>query len=131
MVHISGEDRDRITPDDLAALMQNCEPYDGLVIVDCRFDYEFQGGHIRGARHAQTAAAFEQIFQEDYSANAVFVFYCEFSQNRAPVGLRQFLEIARTHNATPPPAFVLDGGYERFYRAHAAFCDVINHQQVD
>ena len=86
---------------------------DRFVIVDCRFPYEFEGGHIRGAVHAEDFAA---DLQQQYFSHAslaefssiggdapvegpdsgssqtedgkrksiVFIFHCEFSQSRGP-----------------------------------------------
>ena len=53
--------------------------------IDCRFPYEYAGGHVRGAvnmylpHHVQTFLT----SVETMSANIVFVFYCEFSSERA------------------------------------------------
>jgi hypothetical protein len=40
-----------VSPDTVAALINGAydDKYDRIIIVDCRFPYEFHGGHIRGA----------------------------------------------------------------------------------
>ena len=59
----------------------------GYTIVDCRFDYEYAGGHVRGGKllnDPQHNA--EYFFREplpDCQTHAL-IFHCEFSQNRAP-----------------------------------------------
>ncbi len=71
-----------------------------LMIVDCRYGYEFSGGHIRGAvnfTNTADATAFlmESCMVDQYSSiraiesglsrkPLVVVFHCEFSQQRGP-----------------------------------------------
>lgn len=67
------------------------------LIIDCRFDYEFQGGHIQGAINLSELADVEQALLHGgtpprpcTSENAapagktVLIFHCEFSAKRAP-----------------------------------------------
>ena len=66
-------------------------------IIDCRFDYEYDGGHIDGAVNLNTNAAVEKYFFEDLGrpkpcnsgdgsleSHTVVIFHCEFSAKRAP-----------------------------------------------
>ncbi len=63
---------------------------DHFTIIDCRFPYEYKGGHIKGAKN---------IWKEDECLNLffdgslqhpqeghreIFVFHCEFSSKRGP-----------------------------------------------
>lgn len=63
-------------------------------VVDCRYPYEFDGGHIRGAQNLFTQ---EQILTElvnsktdtpklvsDEPMRHIIVFHCEFSSERGP-----------------------------------------------
>lgn len=63
-------------------------------VVDCRYPYEFEGGHIRGARNLYTQ---DQILTElvnsktdtpklvsDEPKRNIIVFHCEFSSERGP-----------------------------------------------
>ena len=57
-----------------------------IVIVDCRFDYEYQGGHIKGAININSKEALEETFFEakDTIENImrqkpIIIFHCEFS----------------------------------------------------
>ena len=63
-------------------------------IIDCRYPYEFEGGHIRGAQNLYTQ---EQIVdelvkiktematvKEDAPKRHILVFHCEFSSERGP-----------------------------------------------
>lgn len=65
-------------------------------IIDCRFDYEYDGGHIPGAINMNTTAGVEEFLlgpgmqkprpstSGDGSKKIVLVFHCEFSCKRAP-----------------------------------------------
>ncbi len=63
---------------------------DGYTVVDCRFPYEFQAGHVRGAENLWT---FEAVFNRFFTSlaptfatkqNHAIIFHCEFSSSRAP-----------------------------------------------
>ena len=99
--------------------------------IDCRFPYEYAGGHVRGAvnmylpHHVQTFLT----SVEAMSANIVFVFYCEFSSERAPRMWRHVRNLDRRDHVASypalafPHAFVLQHGYARFHEEHAEWCD--------
>ena len=65
-------------------------------IIDCRFDYEYNGGHIAGAININTPAGVEEFLlgasiskprpsiSSDSAKKTVIVFHCEFSKERAP-----------------------------------------------
>jgi len=65
-------------------------------IIDCRFEYEYQGGHIAGAVNINTATAVEEMLlgpslfkpkptvSGDGNKKTVLIFHCEFSAKRAP-----------------------------------------------
>lgn len=63
-------------------------------VIDCRYPYEFEGGHIRGAENLYTH---EQIINELVNIKTevpkvvpegpmrnIIVFHCEFSSERGP-----------------------------------------------
>lgn len=61
--------------------------YEDLTIVDCRFDFEFQGGHIDGAINISDIHALEKHFlknKEVTDKKDLVIFHCEFSAHRAP-----------------------------------------------
>jgi len=56
------------------------------MIIDCRFDYEYFGGHIKGALNISSPEAIEEYFFKDkvkieklMSDRTVIIFHCEFS----------------------------------------------------
>lgn len=74
--------------------------YDGKIasfqVIDCRFDYEYNGGHIPSAININTTNGVEDFLlgiqatkphpstSGDGSTKTVLVFHCEFSHKRAP-----------------------------------------------
>lgn len=65
-------------------------------VIDCRFDYEYAGGHIPGAININTTAAVEELLlgsgipkprpstSGDSVRKTILIFHCEFSAKRAP-----------------------------------------------
>jgi M-phase inducer tyrosine phosphatase len=65
-------------------------------VIDCRFDYEYTGGHIPGAVNINTTNGIEdfllgsaltkpkQSVSGDPAKKTILVFHCEFSVKRAP-----------------------------------------------
>ena len=65
-------------------------------VIDCRFDYEYNGGHIPGAININTTSGVEEFLlgvsaskpvpsaSGDSSKKTILVFHCEFSAKRAP-----------------------------------------------
>lgn len=69
---------------------------DKFLVIDCRFDYEYNGGHIPGAININTTAAVEELLlglnvqkpkpsiSGDPLRKTILIFHCEFSAKRAP-----------------------------------------------
>lgn len=104
----------RITADTLSCLLagEYDEQIDEYLIVDCRFPYEYAGGHIEGAQNLNTPEAVENFLlkpgQDDghlyespqamptpsmsgqpavdgsQKKKTILIFHCEFSAKRAP-----------------------------------------------
>lgn len=74
-------------------------------IIDCRFEYEYEGGHIDGAIHVKEMGTLDQLLLSASSGvhangnalpqpsrsgelaegeQVVLIFHCEFSAKRAP-----------------------------------------------
>ncbi|XP_011181847.2 M-phase inducer phosphatase [Zeugodacus cucurbitae] len=110
-------------------------------IIDCRYPYEFEGGHIRGAQNLYTQ---EQILEEfltqqktemeqrkasnDHRRN-IIIFHCEFSSERGPKMSRFLRSNDRERNTNCYPAldypeiYLLHNGYKEFYEHHSELCD--------
>ena len=103
--------------------------YDKFVIIDCRFEYEYKGGHIEGAVNfndkEQLAA---RLFDLEPTQKALLIFHCEYSAHRAPIMARSIRERDRMANAnaypnlTYPDLYILDGGYSSFFGEHRERC---------
>ena len=60
--------------------------YDNKVIIDCRFEYEYNGGHIEGALNfCDKEQLAERLFQAPSSARTLLILHCEYSAHRAPL----------------------------------------------
>ncbi|XP_017845313.1 M-phase inducer phosphatase [Drosophila busckii] len=110
-------------------------------IIDCRYPYEFEGGHIQGAKNLYTH---EQILEEFLSAqqtelqqqqNAdagnkrnIIIFHCEFSSERGPKMSRFLRNLDRERNTNAYPAlhypeiYLLHNGYKEFFETHSEMC---------
>ncbi|KAL1916252.1 uncharacterized protein VTP21DRAFT_5869 [Calcarisporiella thermophila] len=121
----------RITPDTLIHLLDNKYRghYDQHYIVDCRFPYEYAGGHISGALNLNTPTALDQAFLTTIKPRSLIVFHCEFSIHRAPrmaLYLRnrdRQMNIARYPRLHYPEVYVLEGGYAGFFEHYRGRCD--------
>ncbi|ETO24319.1 hypothetical protein RFI_12838, partial [Reticulomyxa filosa] len=64
--------------------------FDHFIIVDCRYDYEYKGGYIKGALHIQDKKLLTKLFDSNRAVsdvshrNVAWIFYCEFSKHRGP-----------------------------------------------
>lgn len=77
----------RITRETLCDVLDDRykEHYDDCVIVDCRFEYEYEGGHISGAVNLNSIDTLEdRFFARPLDRRQLIVFHCEYSAHRAP-----------------------------------------------
>ncbi|XP_010150779.1 PREDICTED: M-phase inducer phosphatase 1, partial [Eurypyga helias] len=102
------------------------------VIIDCRYPYEYEGGHIKGAVNLHMEEEVEEYLLKKPikpSANkrVIVVFHCEFSSERGPRMCRFVRERDRLGNEYPnlhyPELYVLKGGYKDFYSRCRSFCE--------
>ena len=62
------------------------EHYDESLIIDCRFEYEYKGGHINGAINFNNKEELAtKLFQSTPSQKVLLIFHCEYSAHRAPI----------------------------------------------
>ncbi|KAL0580245.1 m-phase inducer phosphatase [Marasmius crinis-equi] len=133
----------RITPQTVDQLLEG--EFDSLIhdyhIIDCRFEYEYQGGHIDGAVNINTALAVEEMLlgpsllkpkpsvSGDGGKKTVLIFHCEFSAKRAPTFAKHLRakDRAMNNHVYPkvhyPELYILEGGYSRYYKESGAKCD--------
>lgn len=88
------QDLKSISPETMGALLRGDfkETIESFKVIDCRYPYEFDGGHIRGAENLYTQ---EQILEQlvdiktetpkvDTNKRNILIFHCEFSSERGP-----------------------------------------------
>ncbi|EDV90758.1 M-phase inducer phosphatase [Drosophila grimshawi] len=144
---MEGRHRDlkSISSETVASLLNGA--YDDEVasyrIIDCRYPYEYDGGHIRGAKNLYTheqilqeflgAAQTELQQQQQQNADAcgkrnIIIFHCEFSSERGPKMSRFLRNLDRERNTTAYPSlhypeiYLLHNGYKEFYETHLEHC---------
>ncbi|KAG5982318.1 hypothetical protein E4U55_002066 [Claviceps digitariae] len=103
--------------------------FDQKMVIDCRFEYEYDGGHIEGAvNHNDKELLATQLFETPMSRRTLLIFHCEYSAHRAPLMARYVRSHDRTVNAesypylTYPEVYILDGGYSAFFANHPGRC---------
>lgn len=106
-------------------------------IIDCRYPYEFEGGHIIGAEmwsHLEMVA--ENLYTEkgapvicsEEAPRRILIFHCEYSAERGPKAQRLLREMDRTENKEHYPAlhfpemYLLEGGYKAFFEKYPMLC---------
>ncbi|KAM6209971.1 M-phase inducer phosphatase 1 [Sarcoramphus papa] len=102
------------------------------VIIDCRYPYEYEGGHIKGAVNLHMEEEVEDYLlkkpiQPSENKRVIIVFHCEFSSERGPRMCRFVRERDRLGNEYPnlhyPELYVLKGGYKDFFLRCRSFCE--------
>ncbi|XP_052778610.1 cdc25-like protein phosphatase twine [Mya arenaria] len=135
-VHGKHKDLKAISPDTMDAVLRGC--YDDeigrLTVIDCRYPYEFEGGHIRGAVNLFTRDMvrdflLSHIDDDATSGRHVLVFHCEFSSERGPKMYRHLRSEDRSLHTDVyprlafPEVYLLEGGYKAFYHKHIVQCE--------
>lgn len=105
------------------------EHYDHKLIIDCRFEYEYDGGHVDGAiNYNDKELLASHLFRSPLEGRTLMVFHCEYSAHRAPLMARHVRSEDRSHNAecyprlTYPEVYILDGGYSGFFTDYRERC---------
>uniref|UniRef100_A0ABD2WME5 protein-tyrosine-phosphatase n=1 Tax=Trichogramma kaykai TaxID=54128 RepID=A0ABD2WME5_9HYME len=134
------EDLKSISSETLVKLING--DYDKLVkdfkIVDCRYPYEFEAGHVPGAINLYSRDMIEQFLldplthvpsiESESEKRSVIIFHCEFSWERGPNLSRFLRNIDRQRNKEHYPAlhypeiYLLHGGYQKFYEEQPQHC---------
>lgn len=114
--------------------------FQDTIIIDCRFEYEYDGGHIEGAvNHNDRELLAKRLFEAiDCSPpNALLIFHCEYSACRAPMVAKHVRQHDRSVNVHRYPAlsypeiYILDGGYSSFFLEHRSRCFPQNYIEMN
>ncbi|XP_055954624.1 M-phase inducer phosphatase 1-A-like [Patella vulgata] len=100
-----------------------------FTIIDCRYPYEYNGGHIQGAVNIYTKQSIDVLLQRsEKNRPQILIFHCEFSSQRAPTLLRYLRSQDRVLNSQNyprlyyPEVYILHGGYKTFYEHNQDLC---------
>lgn len=126
--------------------------YDRVIVIDCRFSYEFEGGHIRVPDHLAGWLEVQHIPPHEckktidlfFQGGGVHplpgatigqdrvcaIFHCEFSQRRGPDMLklvrkedRDRVPFDRFPQLHYPECYVLEKGYKKFWETYPHMCE--------
>ncbi|XP_076100845.1 M-phase inducer phosphatase-like [Mytilus galloprovincialis] len=127
-----------ITPQTLADVVNG--DYDDVIsdykIIDCRYPYEFEGGHIRGAENMYLHETILTLLQEPTKDKQIVIFHCEFSSERGPKMMRFLRSKDRELNKENYPSlnfpeiYLLDNGYKAFFNEKPALCDPVSYRPM-
>ncbi|KAF9290933.1 cell division cycle- protein [Mortierella alpina] len=122
----------RISPETVVNVLEGkyTDQYDLLYIIDCRFPYEFEGGHIKSAVNVNTTDELEELLLQPAITDkrVLLIFHCEFSSERGPRMARHLRNQDRAANASHYPAvfypevYVMKGGYSTFFQENKSYC---------
>ncbi|XP_077157420.1 M-phase inducer phosphatase 2 [Paroedura picta] len=136
------QDLKYISPEMMVAVLngQFSSLIESCMIVDCRYPYEYEGGHIKGAvnlpleKDAEEFLLKNPIVPFDASKRVIIVFHCEFSSERGPRMCRFVREKDRACNEYPslhyPEMYILKGGYKEFFPQYQVHCDPQNYRPM-
>ena len=115
-------------------------------IFDCRYPYEYNGGHIKDALNYHHPKMVYDCVNDrkdvpkipDVEApREVIIFHCEFSAERGPKAQRLMRNEDRTNNKDHYPAlyypelYLLVGGYKQFYHSYPELCTPESYTTMD
>lgn len=145
----------RITKDTMIDVLDGKygQCYQRSIIVDCRFEYEYDGGHIEGAINVNDKERLAtQLFESPPPEKTLLIFHCEYSAHRAPIMcvwqadryqimltffrakfLRHKDRACNAHQypkLTYPEVYILDGGYSSFFMDHKPRCCPQNYVEM-
>jgi rhodanese-related sulfurtransferase len=144
-----------ISIDQVAEIVKGSNPkinclYEAVHIIDCRFPYEYIGGHIRGAVNVNTYAQLQSLFfvKPDNAVNpstdqviplctpqlqsvrTLIIFHCEFSKSRGPKALlylrsldRELVGISNFPSLYYPEVYLMRAGYNKFHSSYSSLCE--------
>jgi len=125
----------------IAGKHNNC--VNSFRIIDVRYKFEYEGGHIEGAenwQHGEDEEFLSGILPEEPLAEAplpdtnktekrnILIFHCEFSSQRAPDFYKKLRERDRMLHANVYPAlhypevYLLHLGYKEFFNNYPELC---------
>ncbi|KAI5953195.1 MIH1 [Candida jiufengensis] len=107
--------------------------FNNFTIIDCRFKYEFDGGHIDSAININSYDDLELKIKElmkhqKINEKNLIIFHCEFSVYRSILMAQEWRRYDRLINKNNypilswPDIVILEGGYKKFYENFPDCC---------
>ncbi|XP_075704396.1 M-phase inducer phosphatase 2-like [Rhinoderma darwinii] len=137
------QDLKYITPEMMNDVLKGnyVDHIDRCVVVDCRYPYEYDGGHIRGAVNLPMENDVEEfLLKKPFAPSSeekrvIIIFHCEFSSERGPRMCRFVRKRDRNSNEYPklhyPELYVLKGGYKDFYPSYQTRCEPQSYRSMN
>lgn len=150
---VEGDPFRRIKRETLVQILdgQYSHYYDRHVVIDCRFEYEYDGGHIDGAININSKDRLEELLTDeegilgnghnnnnmmmrpgkrggDSRKRTLLIFHCEYSAHRGPRMAMHLRNRDRRLNMTNyphlnfPDVVILQGGYNHFFEQFHTRC---------
>ncbi|RKP00470.1 hypothetical protein CXG81DRAFT_2793, partial [Caulochytrium protostelioides] len=131
----------RISPATLRDLLEgkHTEVCPQFQVIDCRFAYEFAGGHVRNAQNVDCVEALDRMFfgkdaelagwLDAGAQRPALIFHCEYSEVRAPRLAAHLRKLDRQYNMasyprlTFPDIYILKGGYNQLFGSEPSVCE--------
>ncbi|KAK4545152.1 hypothetical protein LTR36_003703 [Oleoguttula mirabilis] len=111
--------------------------YHHIRVIDCRFEYEYNGGHIQNAVNFNDKQQLtNELFDNADSSTTLLILHCEYSVHRAPLTAKFIRGHDRNVNAASyprlsyPEMYILDGGYSKFFESHQHKCFPQNYVEM-
>ncbi|NWT96085.1 MPIP2 phosphatase, partial [Urocynchramus pylzowi] len=111
------------------------------VVVDCRYPYEYEGGHVKGALNLPLQRDVEKflleppIVPQEAGKRVIVIFHCEFSVERGPKMCKFLRERDRSCHEYPqlqyPELYVLNGGYREFFSQCPDYCEPRDYRPME
>ncbi|CAI2355634.1 unnamed protein product [Caenorhabditis sp. 36 PRJEB53466] len=137
----------RITTETLVAVMTKMSEWEfteKYVLIDCRYTFEYAGGHVKHAVNFYDSDKAKSFFFDSEGKrkfHQVPIFYCEYSQKRGPTMASALRAADRGLNENIYPRcayeemYVLDGGFKKFFNftrdsTSTVLCEPDNYVQM-
>lgn len=138
------QDLKTISPETVARLISQefSDHVEEFHIIDCRYPYEFEGGHIQDARNIYNHEVLVEEYlknprkPEDPNKRFLLIFHCEFSSERGPRLFRHLRSKDRESNKECypflhyPEMYLLEGGYKAFFEQFKELCAPQTYKQM-
>ncbi|NXA93218.1 MPIP2 phosphatase, partial [Melanocharis versteri] len=132
-----------ISPGTLAAVLTGrfSSFIESCIVVDCRYPYEYEGGHVKGAvnlplqRDVEESLLEQPIVPPAGSKRLIVIFHCEFSAERGPKMCKFLRERDRSCHEYPqllyPELYILKGGYRDFFFQFPSHCEPRDYRPME